>query len=282
MKTILVCTDFSPAARNACSYAASLADSLKARLVLMNAWQLEPVVVTDATTVIASADDMRQLNEDQLKHEVIRLHAPHDLQVVTNSREGFPVNTILQAAEDWHATIIVTGMKASGKNIRRVFGSTVSGLVHKSNIPVIVVPEFASFQKPANIALAWQSDAAPDSDPAMLGALHMIGERFNSAIYLVHVSKNKYKEAFAVLNKPFRLQRMLKELQTELENIHGKDLGNVLSEFIWDNDIQMLALLPHKQSLLDWLFIASDTRKLVFESTVPILVLPGIKQERSK
>ncbi|WP_127127436.1 universal stress protein [Pseudoflavitalea rhizosphaerae] len=281
MKTILVCTDFSPAARNACSYAASLADSLKARLVLINAWQLEPVVVTDISRVIVPADEMRQRNEDLLKQEMVRLHALRDLQVVTSSREGFPVQTILQAVEEWDAGIIVTGMKAAGKNIRRVFGSTVTGLVHKSNIPVIVVPEHASFQQPSNIALAWQSDAASDTDPALLEVLQMIGEKFHSAIYLVHVSKNKYREAFAVLNKPFRLQRMLKELQPELENIHGKDLGKVLSEFVRENDIQMLALMPHKQNLLDWLFMASDTRKLVFESIVPILVLPGIKTERS-
>ena len=248
---------------------------------MLSAYQLEPVIVTDISTVVATVDDLRKLNEEQLKHEVTRLHAPLNLQVVTNSREGFPVNTILQAAEEWQASIIVAGMKATGKNIRRVFGSTVTGLVHKSHIPLIVVPENTSFEKPSNIALAWQSDAAPETDPALLEILRVIGEKFNSAVYLVHVSKNIYKEAFAVLNKPFRLQRMLKELQPALENVHGRDLGKILSEFVWENDIQMLALMPHKQSLLNWMFIASDTRKLLFESTVPILVLPGIRQERS-
>lgn len=279
MRTIIACTDFSPAARSAMFYAAALADSLKARLVLVSAYLPEPVIITD-TAIIATTEDLHKVNEDQLKHEVSILHAPHDLPVVIHSREGNAVDMILEAAENWHAGMIVTGMKISGKNMRRIFGSTVTELVRKSKWPVIVVPENASFEKPSTIALAWESDIVKDTDPVLLSALQLLGDTFHASLFLVHVSRNEYKEAFAVLNRPFKLQSMLKTLQPELENIHGKDLAKVLGEFIWENEVKMLALIPHKHSLLERMFLASSTKKLVFESAVPVLVLPGIHLEK--
>lgn len=276
MKTILVCTDYSTAARNAASYAVALALSLKARLVMFHAYLPEPVVVTDPA--IISKEDLRKLNESQLTHEVARLHAPQDLQISTVSWQGNAVDSIISVAKSWNADLVVAGMKSSGKNMRRVLGSTVTSLARLFSIPMIIVPENTPFEQPAAIALAWELDAAAetDKDKSLLEILRTIGEVFGSAVYLVHVSKNVYKAAFAVLNKPFRLQRLLWPLNTELENLHGKDLAVVLRDFIVEHEINMLALLPQKHSLLERLFMVSATRELIFETTVPILLLPGV------
>lgn len=278
MKTILACTDFSPAARNASSYAAQLAKLLDARLILMTAYQPDPVVVTE-TPLIVSAEELQEVTEKQLKSEVSRLHVGPNLKVAICSREGFASGAILEAAEEWDADLIVTGMKATGKKIRRVFGSTVTGLARKTKIPMMVVPENALYEHPGKIALAYESDASLEADPAVLGALKEIAERFLSSLFLVHVSKNIYKEAFSVLNKPFRLQRMLYAFKPEVKQLHGKDLGEVLNEFVKDNHINMLALLPQKHSLLENFFMHGATRQLVFESAVPVLILPGMKED---
>lgn len=280
MKTILACTDYSSAARNAASYAVAMAVSLKARLVLVNAFLPEPAIVTDPA-VITSREDLRKLNESQLTHEVARLHAPPALQISSVSLQGNAVNAIMSVAKAWKADLIITGMKSSGKNIRRVLGSTVTSLVRTSKVPVLVVPEGTSFEKPSSIALAWESDADVDTNAALLEQLKLIGDAFGSAVYLVHVSRNAYKAAFAVLNRPFRLQQLLWPLKPELENLHGKDLAAVLSGFVSENDIKLLALLPQKHSMLERLFMVSATREMIFESTVPVLVLPGIEMEKS-
>lgn len=277
MKTILVCTDYSPAARSAASYAVALADCLKARIVLLHAFLPEPAIVTDPA-VITSEEDLRKLNEHQLMHEVTRLHAPAALQLSTVSWQGDAVDAIMNVARTWNADLIIMGMKASGKNIRKVLGSTVTSVVRISNVPVLIVPENTPFEKPTAVALAWESDAAADTNPALLEELRTIGDVFDAAVYLVHVSKNVYKAAYAVLNRPFRLQRLLWPLETELKNLHGKDLAKVLTDFVQENDVKMLVMLPRKHSLLERLFMASNTRHLIFEATVPILVLPGIKK----
>lgn len=274
MKTILVCTDFSPAARNASFYAAQLARALNARMVMVNAFQPESVVLTEIPVIIGS-ERIHEIADKELKHEVARLQPAPGLQMITHSQEGFPIDVILNAADEFEADIIVAGSKATGKNIRRVFGSTVTGLARRTKRPLIVVPEHISFVNPSHIALAWESDASLETDPHLLDAIKEIADRFDSSVYLVHVSKNVYKEAFAVLNRPFRLQRLLYSLAPEVKNIHGKDLGNALNEFIKDNNVDMLAMLPHKHSLLERFFMASATRELVFESSIPVLVLPG-------
>jgi nucleotide-binding universal stress UspA family protein len=52
-----------------------------------------------------------------------------------------PVDTLLTVAADVGADFIVVGATGSGRSDENILGSTATRLLHKSSIPVIVVPE---------------------------------------------------------------------------------------------------------------------------------------------
>ncbi|MDP4261374.1 MAG: universal stress protein [Bacteroidota bacterium] len=275
MKKILVATDFSEAARNASEYSLELARTLHAGIVLFTAYQQMPVPVTE-TPVIITLEDMRKLAQQGLDAEAKIIDPDHRINIETYCKEGVPEKAILKAAKDTNADLIIAGMKRTGKSIRRILGSTTTALARKTSIPLIVVPEGLKYSRIATIALANESDLAPDEDSRLLDALLTLAEKFYSKLYLVRVAKDKFWEAYEVLNLPLRLSRMMRTLDPVYECIEGKDIPQALNEFIDAYHVTMLAMIPHKHSFLDKWFIKSTTRSMIFKSNVPLLILPDL------
>lgn len=278
MKTILVATDFSKSAHNAVVYAADLANAFNARLLLFSAFEQVPVPVSEVPILTLEELEVRiqRLLEDERQGIVSR----NKLIIETISRPGNAARRILEVADEKHADIIVIGMKKQEAVIRQLLGSTVTALIKKIRIPLLIVPEKIMFYHFSSIALANESDVAPDSDPHLLDIFREIGERFHSNLYLVRVVKNKFEEAFEVLNRPFKINRMVRALDPQYECIVGKDITKSLHDFINKYEIGLLALLSHKHSLLEKWFIKSTTRTMIFESPVPLLILPEKQQKQ--
>lgn len=274
MKTILVATDFSKASYNASLYGIELAKAFNANLVLFSAYQPIPVPVTEAPMVI-NLQDLKNLTQEQLDDCSSMINVGNKVHLETLCKEGTTVKSILEIAKIKKADVIIAGMKSSGRGIRRIFGSAVTELSKKTTVPMIVVPEEAKYSDLEVIALANDSDIEPESDKHILDALRSIATRFHSRLYMVRIAKNEFQEAFEVLNRPFRLNNIIRTLDPQYEYLWGKDIPKALNAFIDKHKVNMLALLPHKHSLLEKFFFESTTHSMVFETKIPLLILPG-------
>lgn len=274
MKTILVATDFSNAAGNALKYAMGLAKAFNAKIIVYSAFQEAPVPV-DGSPMIITPEDTGKLMSARMKEELKLLDPAGKLAIDTIVREATPAQGIRQAAKDNNADLIITGMKAGEKGIRRFFGSTVTALIHKIEIPMLVIPEEASYQDISNIAYATEKDLDIDEKLAELNTIREIAERYHAHLYLVRVAENRFKEAFELLNRPFQLIRQTRTLNPIYETVEGKDITEALNQFAVSYKINMLVLHPHKQGgIIERWFAGSTTRQMVFESHIPLLVLP--------
>jgi nucleotide-binding universal stress UspA family protein len=258
-----------------------LAKAFKAKLFLFSAYLPLPVPYAE-TPVIISTEDMKELVKYKLKQEADAIRARGTIALETFCMEGPATDLILQEARKKNADLIIAGMKEQGKGVRKILGSTVTAMTKKTHTPLVVVPEGTAFVHITSIMLANESDIAPDADKHPLDTLREIGEKFHSKLYLVHIAKNDIKEAFAVLNRPFRLARLMKTLDPQYMHVKGKGLSRALKEFISAYSINMVAMLPHKHSLLDQWFIKSATRSMIFETCIPILILPDIHIRKLK
>jgi nucleotide-binding universal stress UspA family protein len=272
MKTILVATDFSNAAHNAVVYAAQLANAFNARLILFSAYEQARVPVSEIP--VLTMEEMEVRVQRQLEDEKQFLELPDKLNIETISRQGYAARCILEVVDEQQAEIVVAGMKNEDVFIRQVFGSTVTALAQKLSVPLLVVPEDAMFFNITSIALAYEGDIAPDSNPHLLDILREIGERFHSRLYLVRVAQNKFQATYEMLNRPFRLNRMVRTLDPQYKCIAGNDIAKFLHNYVSNYNISLLALLPHKHSSFEKWFIKSTTRTMIFESPVPLLIVP--------
>lgn len=280
MKNILIATDFSEAAHNAAAYATELAVAFNARVILFNAYQL-PLPVSE-TPVIISKEDLESAVQQQLESETDRINDGHRIDITIYHKEGGAAYTILEAAKEFKADLIVAGVKKAGKGMRRILGSTVTALARKSHIPLLVVPEEAKYRSVNTIALANENDIPADADSHILDSLHEIAERFHSKVYLVRVAENRFHEAFEVMNSPFKLKKMLSNVDPVYECIEGKDIPVALDDFAASYGVDVLALMPHHHSLLERWFSRSTTREMIFESRLPLLVIPELHKEKNQ
>ena len=143
-------------------------------------------------------------------------------------------------------------------------------------MPLTAIPEESKYNPVNIIALANESDPEPDADDHRLDTLCEITEAFHSKLYLVRVAKNKLWEAYEILNRPFKLNRMLRTLHPVYKCIEGRDIPQALNEFIDSYHVTTHAMIQYKHSLLEKWFIKSATRSMIFDTHVSLGILPDL------
>ena len=148
MKTLLTAIDFSPISQKVVDGAAELAATMNARLVILNV--IEPVAayvpVGAAMDVITAPIPMEpadlNLVKERLEQFAIPLRAK-GLSVETTAVVSLPVDEILDQASSTQASMIILGSHGHGAVYQLFSGSVVTSVLHKSSIPVTVIPVHA-------------------------------------------------------------------------------------------------------------------------------------------
>jgi nucleotide-binding universal stress UspA family protein len=139
LQSIVCGVDFSKASRAALKAADALAR--------VNASRLTVVFVDDPLLVAAAkaAHDLRggpAATLAALKRFIDQsLRAEPSVEYIDAvTAAGEPAGELLKAARRSDADLIVLGTHGSGRGTRLLFGSTLTRLLHKTRLPVLVVP----------------------------------------------------------------------------------------------------------------------------------------------
>jgi len=273
MKRILIATDFSPASDRAVEYGLKLGAALDAAVTIVAAYEDVPVPVTDmASFTFIDGAGVREAVEQGLWRQRNRYRQSEVQPIETLPVRGAVVESILETIEELSADLVVMGMKGKGKSVRKLFGSTVTGLARKTRVPLLVVPEEARYMSPANILLG--NDVRPDTDLQVLDPLKELVAIFGARVYALRVIQNGTKEYLEVMHNPSPLQPVAKEWELKYEYEMGGDVVAVLNEFARTHHIDMVVMVPHPHFLPERWFIRSRTREMIFEAKIPLLILP--------
>jgi nucleotide-binding universal stress UspA family protein len=137
---ILVASDFSDSSRIAADWAADLARTLGAKLVMVHVFDMPVVGVPDAAFIVDANTAARLSEQAQrgLDAEVARLR---ELGVAVEGllRQGDARDVIPKAAETSGAGLVVVGSHGRRGLSRALLGSVAESIVRTSTIPVVVV-----------------------------------------------------------------------------------------------------------------------------------------------
>lgn len=272
MKTILIATDFSSASRNASLYGVALAQLLGAKIILCNAYEI-PKQLPSINFGISPLGVMQEIQQ-KLSDEIKIISQGHDLRIESICDPGPADEIVNRIAQEKHADFIIIGMTGKGKNIKKVFGSNATSLSKNTQVPLLVVPEGATFSKPEKILYA--SDIPLDTNIEQIDQIKFITDLFGSKLYVVRMVKNTGEEIFERLNPSPMLRKELHILETTFEYPVGTDITNALSQFIEVHDVDILAMMPHKHTWVERLFKKSETKHMIFHTHIPLFVLPEI------
>ena len=142
MKNILVAIDFSNLTEKVIAQAQLLAEKFGAKIWLVHIAAPEPDFVgydvgpqyirdSRANTLRTEHRDLQQLAQ---------LHAREGLEVEALMIQGPTAESILQESAKLEADLIVLGAEDHGKIFGKLFGSVWEDVLHRSKVPVLVVP----------------------------------------------------------------------------------------------------------------------------------------------
>jgi nucleotide-binding universal stress UspA family protein len=269
VQKILIATDFSPAAHSATLYGMQLAKAMKADAILFSACSVEHPSATRDVKVCHLA--LMEETKKKLADEADGIVKGYDMQLEIVCREGSPHEAILAIAKEKAVDLIIVGMKGRGKDVKKLFDSITSSLVNNLLIPIIFVPEGNSFAAPKNILYA--SDVFLDTTISSIDQLKWLTDFFGSKLFVVRVVKDSYEEVRENVNTPQNLRRELKTLNTSFSFPINKNVTDGLNEFVSEQKVDLIIIMPRKDEWLESLFVKSKTKDMVFHWHVPVLML---------
>jgi nucleotide-binding universal stress UspA family protein len=149
MKTILAPIDFSPATKQVCKEAATLAKAVNGRIVLLHVVP-PPVITSEYGALMENIGELTAATEAAAAKQLKRVAAQLQRQfVVIESLKftGAPVQVILEQAEELAADYIVLGSHGHTALYELLVGSTAHGVLMKAKCPVMIVPPLRAAKK---------------------------------------------------------------------------------------------------------------------------------------
>ncbi|HET7116780.1 MAG TPA: universal stress protein [Hanamia sp.] len=271
MKNILVPIDFSAASHNAAKYAVSLAGIFKSKVTFLNV--VPKTLIIDektAQTSISMHQEMIAGNKDALAKEIKNLSKNHKAKVHGYVNEGSPSNVILEMVNESKPDFIIMGMKGKGKS-NSVFGSTVTAVVRKSSIPVLIIPENANYQSIDTITFATDFNAGTESDRYSL--LMRIAKKYNSFIQILNVQKKETQINEKEFIGKMATHRTFKILKHSFHTIEDTSVIEGINKFIEEKPCEMLVMMAHKHSFFERMLGKVYTKKMSYETRIPLLIL---------
>jgi nucleotide-binding universal stress UspA family protein len=278
MKTILVPTDFSGISVNALDYAAQLAKRLEAKLVLFHTFYV-PNLTTEVPAFMPITGDIEEGLMETLKEHKQRLERDHGtgLEIDFTVRAGFAVEEIRLYAEEIHADLIVMGMQGAGYFSEKLVGSTTTSLVGKVQCPILAIDEKVTFSEIRQIVLACDYSETQELRKT-LAPLKELTKLFDAHISVLHVVPGS-RELLNPDGAPgaIQLSHVLEDLDHTFHSVRHEDIVEGINLFVRDKQIDLIAMIPHKHSLFEQLFRASNTKKMIFHTHIPVMTLPAVK-----
>ena len=272
MKTIIVPTDFSPAAVNAVNYAADMALQLKADLLLFHVYQL-PLAITDTPIILMSVDELREGAESKLatlKSSV--LHITSDkLNIKTEARMGIMTDELEDLCQTVQPFAVVMGTTGHSMVERTIFGSNTLTVIKHISWPIICVPKGKEYGGGIRkIGLACDLRQILETTP--IPVIRHFVQEFKGELHVLNVSTER-KEDVATSKELRFLQTALDSLNPTYHFIEERNLEEGVNNFAETNNLDLIITIPKKHTLLDGLFKRSSTTQIVFGAHLPVMCI---------
>lgn len=257
MHKVIIPVDFSETSLNAVRYTSKM---LAGR---------EDVMAIIYHNYETSSDlDISMIYQETLKKEFHRagvknVTCEHDMG-------GDLVENISNLAHSTHAALVVMGITGKSAIRQVMFGSNTLKLIDKNLYPVMIIPPDASYTGMSNVAFASDLKNVEVSTPAAL--ISSVLSLFNPHLHIINVSREKFDVIPPELEaEKQKLTAMFSHFKTSFHFITNNDFFEALDTFTREKKIDVLVTVPKHQSNSNSLFKTTHTKRLAYNSQIPIL-----------
>ncbi len=271
MINILVPTDFSKLSKVAIGYAVKLANSLNGTVTLLHVIDnvLTPTrksLREEAKALGRQASAIAKQNFIPVLAEAEKLNKTGNAVVVKIRTGRSFSNTVRLFAKRNNMGMIIMGTRGASGLAKYVLGSNTVSVLEVSPVPVLAVPGKAEFKNIKNLVYA--SDLRHFEKEVK--ALFPFVKALDAALHVLHVAKNDVDvDAVQV-----EMKNTLKKLSYRKSTISikiNKPVDTAIDSLVRELKADMVAMFMRKRTSYQKIFHRSMTKRMAFQSHVPLL-----------
>jgi nucleotide-binding universal stress UspA family protein len=270
MVNILVPTDLSNLSKVAAQYAIKVANHLEGNVTLLHVinsiqptrahMQLRIKVLEEEIEQVAK-EDMERLTSDLSK--LVKTAQPLKFKVVKAASFN---DSVRKEAKKLRTGLIVMGTRGASGLKKYVMGTNTASVIEVSHVPVLAVPELATFKHFKNVVFATDMRHTQKEIKTLIPYL----EKFGSTVHIIHVTSS-LKDVSAVEKKLSALVEKSGYNDVVVRVMVNKNVDEAIDHYVTTTKADLLATFTHEHSFYDKLFNRSITRRIAFQSKVPLL-----------
>ena len=279
MNKVLILTDFSKNSWNALFTGLKLYENSESVFFVLHCFEpkFDKVLGDKSRERFAviyeslSKNSERQLSEIEEYLSKNHLNKKHKFQTFSIGED------ILSALENFtrenEIDLIVMGARGSSRSRGVFMGSNAVKVVRKfKKCPILVVPEDHDFK--ALKRILFPTDFSHKYDKEQMSFLLRLAEQRNSEIHVFQASEALQLSQSQKLNKQ-ALQSFFSSVTLQFHTTEMKvDIKEAINRGVKDIKADMIALIFYSHTILEKLTREPVVKKMVFNSPVPLLVLP--------
>ena len=294
MKKILVPTDFSPNANKALDFAVQIAKQAQAEIILVHACNLVNTVFKDNLN-IKKEYNQTLLDDANKSLGLLKKSIEDSENIIVNVKIYYDniIESILQASEENSADFIVIGTRGETEFSEKIFGSTTSELLGKSNIPIIVISALSEWEitlKPVPESNPKEDRFEPDvilfatnhfeENQELLNPIVDMAKLYSSTIHVVVFIDTDYAEAYDYVYSIKELNHYIEFLQKTYPDVsftgkllEGENFESTIEKYNDKNVVDIIAMITYPKTFWDKFLKKRITKNMAFHSKIPVLAI---------
>jgi nucleotide-binding universal stress UspA family protein len=258
MVNVIIPIDFSETSFNAAHYGAKMyANRADVNIILYHFYSSGEDVVVAKNYL------------DGLQKELVGI--AHTMETITESGNSF-IESLTAFAHVKAAYMIVMGLTGKSALAQRFSGSNTLKMAEQNICPVLIIPADAAYEGVENVLIASEMKYIEDT-PVLLAVKRVLAD-FKPNLHVVNVDDSHYIS----LTKGFKAERdemenLLADFNPEFYFMRMFDFHESINLFVNDKDINMIIMGPKHHSFFERLFKTQHTKKMIYQSKVPVLAV---------
>ncbi len=274
MAKFLIPVNFAPYTINAVDYCVALANHIGGEISLLFCYthmlsddqssEDEPVILSE----IDAMNALKQLESHIFEHN----HSNKTIMVKKHLLEGYPEDIIPKFCKGYDPNLVVMGTKSKGETIKELLGSVTLDVIKNVSCPVMAVPNNYIFNLKAITNILFVTHFSKNEFTSLHKLLELISS-FDTKLFAVQYCANGIEK-----EDPESLKQYLSYVQNTYRNqdvrcefIENKEILEAINAYITLHNIDLLAITRRKRNLISQLLHPSVTKKILFNTEIPML-----------
>lgn len=278
MKHILVPTDFSKQADNAVNFAIQTARLFSSEITLLHVFEMSGNMYTDYIGINKEfTDTVRNDVNQKLEQMKVDIAQREGIVVKWLVYQGAVNSEINKASEENDIDLVIMGTHGARGIRENLWGSQTWGVIRQSRIPVMVIPGEYSWKKPEKILMATNHF---EKKPSILDPLFRLSKIFDAKIQVAVFTETEEEPEFypehnrQIIEYEKDLLEEYKDENLSTIHLYGEEFEQTLQNHITKAGVDILAMITYHRSFLDRMLHPSQTRRMAFHTTIPLLAIP--------